>query len=128
MNATWKPRERFVHSDSPSLSSLQMITFNERLMEIQSPVRDVPLVINSELISVSSTDPMEMSRSICLNIPKYVHDKLDFQREPPLNIPEEYEQYIWFIIPRQVIVHLSNDQENNRSNIRAPFHPRPIKR
>ena len=105
-----------------------MITYTNGLMEQKSIVEHIPSNNYSNLIPRSSDDPIEIAKSIANNIPKYVSENLDFQREPPLNIPEEHQNLIWFIIPRQVILQISNDYENNRSNNPPPFHPKQIDR
>ena len=101
-----------------------MITYRNGEMEQRSVIEHIPPTINSNLITVSSNDSIEIAKSIATNIPKYVSEHLDYRHEPLLNIPEEYKSYIWFITPRQVISQISNDNENNPSNINPPFHPK----
>ena len=97
-------------------------------MEQKSIIEHIPSNNYSDLVTISSDNPIEIAKSIVNNIPKYVYDNLYYQLEPPLNIPEEYLNYIWFIIPRQIILQISNDYENNRSKNPPPFHPKSIDR
>jgi hypothetical protein len=78
-------------------------------------------------ISSSSNDPIDQARSMAMNIPKYVHENIDFRTDTPLNIPDQYADYVWFTTPKEIIVkmmiQIEQDQQNNR--IQVPFRPRP---
>jgi hypothetical protein len=103
-----------------------MITFGNGLMEEHVALEQNPLMNNLNLITSPSDDPIEEAKSMANNIPEYIHKNVDFHREPPLNIPEEYKKFIWFIIPRQVILQIINDYEQNGPTKSPPFHPRSV--
>lgn len=100
-----------------------MITYENGLMENGALIDEIPSMNISSLIGVSSSsNGIEKGKSIVKNLPKYVYDNIYYEVEPRLNIPSEYEHLIWFLIPRQVILYLSNDYENNRSIESPLFH------
>jgi hypothetical protein len=101
-----------------------MITFRNGLMEENFPLEQNPLMNNLNLITSSSDDPIEQAKSMVNNIPKYIHENVDFRHETSLNIPVEYRDFVWFIIPRQVILQIIHDYEQNGPKKRPPFHPR----
>ncbi len=121
---TWRPRHAPLENYSSGLHGPQMITFGNGLMQGNLALEQNPLMNDSNLITYSSDNPIEQAKSMANNIPRYVYEQLDFRHEPPLNIPEEYQNFIWFIIPREVIRQITNDYEQNRPNTRPPFHPR----
>ncbi len=101
-----------------------MITFQNGLMEEKFALEQNSAMNNLNLITSSSDDPIEQAKSMANNIPEYIYKNADFRREPPLNIPEKYQDFVWFIIPRQVILKITNDYEQNGHKKRPPFHPR----
>jgi hypothetical protein len=63
---------------------------------------------------------------MAMNIPKYVIENVDFRSDPPLNIPDEYQDFIWFATPKQIILKMVIEFEKNQQSHRipVPFHPR----
>ncbi|CAF4664996.1 unnamed protein product, partial [Rotaria socialis] len=62
------------------------------------------------------------ARLIANKIPKYVYENIDFRNDPPLNIPDEYKDFIWFAIPKDSIRKIVNDVEQKDSKA-VPFRP-----
>ncbi|CAF3474593.1 unnamed protein product [Rotaria sp. Silwood1] len=72
----------------------------------------------------SSDDPIEEAKLMASSIPKYVYENIDFRADPPLNVPDGYEDFIWFVLPKEVIRKIVIDfEQNQRDNYKpVPFH------
>lgn len=108
--------------------SLQHITYKNGTMEENFVIQQRNF-LNTQpyLITTTSRDLIEQARSISDNIPKYVCESVDIRSEQPLNIPNEHKDLIWFVTPRQTILKIINDFEQNQQydRIPVPFHPKP---
>ncbi|CAF2858406.1 unnamed protein product [Rotaria sp. Silwood2] len=49
----------------------------------------------------SREDPIEEAKSMANNLPKYVYEYIDFRTDLPLNITDEYQDFIWFVLPQK---------------------------
>lgn len=124
VRATWQARDEPLENHSSELHSLGKITFHNGLMENNLALEQNPFMHNLNLIGPVSDDSIEIATSMANNMPNYVFQNLDFRYEPPLDIPKKYQDLIWFIIPRQVILQISYDYEINTLKNRPLFHPR----
>ncbi|CAF2046798.1 unnamed protein product [Rotaria magnacalcarata] len=72
--------------------------------------------------NICSDDPIEEARLIANKIPRYVYENICYLKDTPLNIPDEYKDFIWFAIPIDVIRKIIIDFEQNGSRT-VPFRP-----
>jgi hypothetical protein len=103
-----------------------MITYENGIMQENLAIEQNQLGNNLPLMTSSSNDPIEQATSMANNIPKYIYESVYFRSDPPLNIPDEYQEYIWFVTPKETIRKTIIDFEQNREHnrITVPFHPR----
>ncbi|CAF1394164.1 unnamed protein product [Rotaria magnacalcarata] len=124
--AVW--RARFISSQD-NLSpyhSLQMISFKNGTVEENFEQQQIKLFNSNTpplITNISFDDPIEEARLMANNIPKYVYENIDFRNDPPLSIPDEYKDFIWFAIPKDIIRKIVTDVEQNESRS-LPFRPR----
>ncbi|CAF4505191.1 unnamed protein product, partial [Rotaria socialis] len=123
--AVWRARSIASQDSLSQYHSLQMISFKNGTMEGNPEQQQIKL-FNSDtpplITNISSDDPIEEARLIANKIPKYVYENNDFRNDPPLNIPDEYKDFIWFAIPIDVIRKIIIDFEQNGSRT-VPFRP-----
>ncbi|CAF1010941.1 unnamed protein product [Rotaria sordida] len=127
--AVWHSRTMSSQNQSSQYHSLQMITYANGTMEENIRQQQNELFNSNAphlIINPSSDDPIEEAKSIANNIPKYVYENFDSQTDPPLNIPDEYTNFVWFVIPRDIIRKMIIDFGRNKENTlqSAPFRPR----
>ncbi|CAF4573187.1 unnamed protein product, partial [Rotaria sp. Silwood2] len=117
--AVWRPRTIPSGKHFYQYHSLQRITYENNTKEVKfrqqqtelSNSNAAHLFTNS---SSSDDDPIEEAKSMANNIPKYVHENVDFRTDPPLNIPDEYKDFIWFVTPKEIIQKIIIDYEQNQ--------------
>ncbi|CAM2718915.1 unnamed protein product [Rotaria socialis] len=123
--AVWRARSIASQDSLSQYHSLQMISFKNGTMEGNPEEQQIKL-FNSDtpplITNISSNDPIEEARLIANKIPKYVYENIDFRNDPPLNIPDEYKDFIWFAIPKDSIRKIVNDVEQKDSKA-VPFRP-----
>jgi hypothetical protein len=93
--AIWRPRDMQLENLSTQFGTLKIIT------DPQSS------------FTSSSYNPIEQAKSMAMNIPKYVYDNVDFRANPLSNIPDEHQEFIWFVTPKQIIEKILNIYEQN---------------
>ncbi|CAF2661286.1 unnamed protein product [Rotaria sp. Silwood2] len=118
--AVWRPRTMPSENYFSQFHSLQMITYENGTMEANFRQKQIKLYNSNAphlIKNSSSDDPIEEAKSMVNNIPKYVYENIDFRTDPPLNIPDEYQDFIWFVLPkeiiRKIIIQFEQNQENN---------------
>lgn len=81
-----------------------------------------------DLIPSASTafnDPIGFARDLSAAIPRLVSDTIPLSSDAPLNVPERYKEYIWFITPRETTIKLLMEYESGSSVPAVPtFRPR----
>ncbi|CAF1227687.1 unnamed protein product [Adineta ricciae] len=126
--ASWHLRDHKhnVH-DFAQFHSLRMITYENGTLEEDFSQRNLQLtntnVLPQLVVTSSSDDPLEQAKAITLNIANYVYENVDFRIDPPLNVPDEYRRYIWFVQPRDIILKMLIDHEKQREHATVPFRP-----
>ncbi|CAF1394188.1 unnamed protein product, partial [Rotaria sp. Silwood1] len=128
--AVWRPRTISSGNHFYQYHSLQTITYQNGTMEenIKSQQKmelfnsNVPRLITN---SPSDKDPIEEAKSMAKNIPKYVYENVDFRTDPPLNVPDEYKDFIWFVTPKNIILNIVFDYEQSQKNYSKPEPFRP---
>jgi hypothetical protein len=62
---------------------------------------------------------------MAMNIPQYIYENIDFRSDMPLNIPDNYKDFIWFVTPKEIVLKIliQLEQEQQNKSIRAPFYP-----
>ncbi|CAF2896639.1 unnamed protein product [Rotaria sp. Silwood2] len=124
--AVWHPRNMPLDNHFSQFHSLQMANRN-RTMKDKSEKHQVERWnsnFEQSSINSSSDDPIEEAKSMANIIPKYVYENIDFRTDPPLNIPDAYKEFIWFVLPKEVIRKIIIDYEHNEkdNNKPLPFH------
>lgn len=78
------------------------------------------------MIKTPSNDPIDIAKTMANNIPNYVYENIDFKSDPLLNIPDEYQDFIWFILPKDTIRKMIIDceQKREKSCKAVPFRPK----
>ncbi|CAF1221940.1 unnamed protein product [Adineta steineri] len=124
IKAIWHPRNQPIPNSSIHFHSLHRIIFEDGIIrEDQSTELNTVLENNIQLDTSSSNDPLEQAKSMKDNLSRYIYDSVHFPVDPPLNIPVEYQDYIWFITPIQVIRRLTRDYEDTIPQRPPPFCP-----
>ncbi|CAF4686857.1 unnamed protein product, partial [Rotaria sp. Silwood1] len=117
--AVWHPRHMLSESHVSHFHNLQMITFENDTTEENSPTQQNQITQSKfpQLIRASSSrNPLDQAIAIAHNISKYLYANIDCRNDPPLNIPQEYQDFIWFILPKQVILKMLHAFEQNQHN------------
>ncbi|CAF2896657.1 unnamed protein product [Rotaria sp. Silwood2] len=128
--AVWRPRTIPSGKHFYQHHSLQTITYQNGTMEENNGQQQVELLNTNvpRLITnlSSSDDPIEEAKSMANNIPKYVYENVDFRTDPPLNVPDEYKDFIWFVTPKDIIRKMVIDYERSQEPYSRPepFRPR----
>ncbi|CAF3719413.1 unnamed protein product [Rotaria sp. Silwood1] len=127
--AVWHPRHMLSESHISHFHSLQMITYENGTMEENSPTQQNQITQSTfpQLIRASSSrNPLEQAIAMAHNISKYIYENIDCRNDPPLNIPQEYQDLIWFILPKQVVLKMLHAFEQNQHNnlMSVPFRPK----
>ncbi|CAF4390161.1 unnamed protein product [Rotaria sp. Silwood2] len=102
--AVWHPRTMPSGNHFSQFYSLQMANENHTTNEefqIQQVERWNSNAIHSNTNSLPD-NPIEQAESMANLIPEYVYN-IDFRTDPPLNIPDAYKEFIWFVLPKDVI-------------------------
>jgi hypothetical protein len=62
---------------------------------------------------------------MAMNIPQYIYENIDFRSDMPLNIPDNYKDFIWFVTPKEIVLKIliQLEQEQQNKYITAPFYP-----
>ncbi|CAF3915787.1 unnamed protein product [Rotaria sp. Silwood2] len=128
--AVWRPRTIPSGKHFYQHHSLQTITYQNGTMEENNGQQQVELLNTNvpRLITnlSSSDDPIEEAKSMANNIPKYVYENVDFRTDPPLNVPDKYKDFIWFVTPKDIIRKMVIDYERSQESYSKPepFRPR----
>ncbi|CAF1157012.1 unnamed protein product [Rotaria sordida] len=122
--AVWRLRTMPSENNFSHFHSLQMVTYQNDTMEenILQQQMEFHNSNSSHLIidSSSSDDPIEQAKSMANNISKYVYENVDLRMEPPINIPDEYKDLIWFVTSRDIIQKIIIDYEQNLKTYSKP--------
>ncbi|CAF4151093.1 unnamed protein product, partial [Adineta steineri] len=122
--AIWRPRHLPISNSGTHTPSFPAINFeNEVILEGQPTGSNTVLENNIQLNTSASDDPLEQAKSMKDNLSKHIYDSVHFPADPPLNIPTEYQDYIWFTTPIQVIRKLTRDYEDTIPQRPPPFLP-----
>ncbi|CAF3322419.1 unnamed protein product [Rotaria sp. Silwood2] len=127
--AVWRPRTVPSGNHFYQYHSLQMITYQHGMMEENTGKQQMEL-FNSNIPQLvtnlsSSDDPIEEAKSMANNIPKYVYENVDFRTDTPLNVPDEYRDFVWFVTPKDIIRRIVIDYEQNQDTYLKPEPFRP---
>ncbi|CAF1228182.1 unnamed protein product [Rotaria sordida] len=109
--AVWRPRQASSESHASHCYNLQMITYENGIMKQSSSTLQNQIIqskISQSIRSSSSSDPLDQAIAMANNITKYVCKNIDFRNDPPLDIPKEYQGFIWFILPKEVVIKMLN--------------------
>ncbi|CAF3786830.1 unnamed protein product [Rotaria sp. Silwood1] len=130
-NAVWRPRHLSMENHSNAYHSLQMINYQNGTMEQINSVNNTLQNIDHRLPLVNlslplTDDPFDQAKSISKKMPKHVFENIDFRTDVPLNIPKKYQDFIWFVTPKEVMLKLlvEFDREEQQDCIQVPFKPR----
>ncbi|CAF3897335.1 unnamed protein product, partial [Rotaria sp. Silwood1] len=130
-NAVWRPRHLSMENHSNAYHSLQMINYQNGTMEQINSVNNTLQNIDHRLPLVNlslplTDDPFDQAKSISKKMPKHVFENIDFRTDVPLNIPKKYQDFIWFVTPKEVMLKLlvEFDREEQQGCIQVPFKPR----
>ncbi|CAF1155130.1 unnamed protein product [Rotaria sordida] len=122
--AVWRLRTMPSENNFSHFHSLQMVTYQNDTMEenILQQQMEFHNSNSSHLMidSSSSDDPIEQAKSMANNISKYVYENVDLRMEPPINIPDEYKDLIWFVTSRDIIQKIIIDYEQNLKTYSKP--------
>ncbi|CAF1516915.1 unnamed protein product [Rotaria sordida] len=127
--AVWRPRPVSSGSHISHCHNLQMITYENGIMKQNFSTLQNHIIqskIPQSIRFSSSNDPLDQAIAMANNISKYVCENIDFRNDPPLDIPEEYQDFIWFILPKQVVIKMLNvfEQHQDHNHMSIPFRPR----
>ncbi|CAF2661197.1 unnamed protein product [Rotaria sp. Silwood2] len=116
-------------SSNSQYHNIHRITYQNGIMEEIFEAQQIePRNSNilRSMIKSSSNDPIGEAKTMANNIPNYVYENIDFKADPPLDIPDEYQDFIWFVLPKDIIRKMIIDFEQNREkNCKAaPFRPK----
>ncbi|CAF3044998.1 unnamed protein product [Rotaria socialis] len=123
--AAWGCRDMPVESAHSQDSGLQGLPIANG--PIQEPSQNNIIISDAakSLIKKSSKNHLKQAKNMAKNIPEYVNTKLKSVSDPPLNIPEKYEKYIWFLTPETVIKKFTKQSNRNELNDSSPVPFRP---
>ncbi|CAF5165066.1 unnamed protein product [Rotaria sp. Silwood1] len=120
-----------MENHSNAYHSLQMINYQNGTMEQINSVNNTLQNIDHRLPLVNlslplTDDPFDQAKSISKKMPKHVFENIDFRTDVPLNIPKKYQDFIWFVTPKEVMLKLlvEFDREEQQDCIQVPFKPR----
>ncbi|CAM4755227.1 unnamed protein product [Rotaria magnacalcarata] len=129
--AVWRPRHLSMENHSNASHSLTAIDYQNGTMEQINVLNSKPQNIDHQIPLVnlslsSSDDPFEQAKAISKNMPQYVYENIDFRTDTPLNIPKKYNDFIWFVTPKEIMIKLMAEFECLQQKDRAavPFQPR----
>ncbi|CAF3815482.1 unnamed protein product [Rotaria sp. Silwood1] len=118
--AVWYPRTMPSKNHFYEYHKLQTVTYKNNTKEMK--FRQKPTEVSNsnaprlKTNSSSDDDPIEEAKSMVKNIPKYVYKNVDCRTDPPLNVPDEYKDFIWFVIPKEIIRKIVTDYEQTQEN------------
>lgn len=70
-------------------------------------------------------DPLRFARDLSAEMPRLVSGTIPLSSDAPLNVPERYKKYIWFITPKETTIKLLLEYENGTGVPTVPiFSPR----
>ena len=78
----------------------------------------------SPRLLIKHQDPLAQAKLILEQIPKLVYDHVNVHDEPELNIPNEYNEFVWFLIPKDVIPKLIDEYIGTTRNPGVSFQPK----
>ncbi|CAF3857963.1 unnamed protein product [Rotaria sp. Silwood1] len=110
---------------------LEMTICQDRTTQETTSISNSPPSFSRQISLVnscsSSTDnPFHQARAISEKMSEHVYKYLDSVVDAPLAIPKKYEDLIWFIQPKEVILELLMElgRRKSQSRTEAPFIPR----
>ena len=130
MTATWHPRK--ISLDSPDtplqpMNSLPLITYENGEIKQNISDKSQRLLIKHfpDVKAMKCEDPLEEAKLILERLPKFIYTYIgDVRNEQQLNVPDEYQKFIWFVIPKDAILQLIVEYNQTTRDIEIPFGPK----
>jgi len=113
--------------DTPGVNaSISPITYENGEIRQNISSQSPRLLIKhfSNIDSTNRQDPLAQAKLILEQIPKLVYDHVNVHDEPELNIPNEYNEFVWFLIPKDVIPKLIDEYIGTTRNPGVSFQPK----
>ncbi|CAM4805081.1 unnamed protein product [Rotaria magnacalcarata] len=109
--AAWYPRHLTMENYSSVCHNLQMINYRNGHMESMNAMNNISRNADNRLPSFnfslpSCNNPFHQARAISKRMPNYVYENMNYRIDIPLNIPNKYKDFIWFVTPKEIMTKL----------------------